>query len=118
MKIYQVFIYIMTEERIPTKFLKNVEGVRDLYEIRVEHLVVPTAVPTNSRIGMVHRNEALGLHLQSKAITSQRKENNCQCNGLIQKCGGSDVIWNTTSDNIMRIVKRRCRDCLRHHNRL
>lgn len=37
MKIYQVFIYIMTTERIPTKFLKNVEGVKDLYEIRVEH---------------------------------------------------------------------------------
>lgn len=37
MKIYQVFIYIMTVERIPTKFLKNVEGVKDLYEIRVEH---------------------------------------------------------------------------------
>lgn len=37
MKIYQVFIYIMTEERIPAKFLRNVEGVKDLYEIRVEH---------------------------------------------------------------------------------
>lgn len=37
MKIYQVFMYIMTVERIPTKFLKNVEGVKDLYEIRVEH---------------------------------------------------------------------------------
>lgn len=37
MKIYQVFMYIMTVERVPTKFLKNVEGVKDLYEIRVEH---------------------------------------------------------------------------------
>ena len=37
MKIYQVFMYIITVERIPTKFLKNVEGVKDLYEIRVEH---------------------------------------------------------------------------------
>lgn len=37
MKIYQVFIYIMTEEKIPIKFLRNVEGVKDLYEIRVEH---------------------------------------------------------------------------------
>lgn len=37
MKIYQVFIYIMTEERVPAKFLRNVEGVKDLYEIRVEH---------------------------------------------------------------------------------
>lgn len=37
MKIYQVFIYIMTIEKVPTKFLKNVEGVKDLYEIRIEH---------------------------------------------------------------------------------
>lgn len=37
MKIYHVFIYIMTEERIPTKFLRNVEGTKDLYEIRVEY---------------------------------------------------------------------------------
>lgn len=37
MKIYQVFIYIMTTERIPIKFLKNIEGVKNLYEIRVEH---------------------------------------------------------------------------------
>lgn len=37
MKIYQVFIYIMTVEKVPTKFLKNVEGVKDLYEIRIEH---------------------------------------------------------------------------------
>lgn len=37
MKIYQVFIYIMTQERIPAKFLRSIEGVKDLYEIRIEH---------------------------------------------------------------------------------
>lgn len=37
MKIYQVFIYIMTSERIPSKFLRSIDGVKDLYEIRVEH---------------------------------------------------------------------------------
>ena len=37
MKIYQVFIYIMSEEIIPVKFLKKIEGVKDLYEIRIEH---------------------------------------------------------------------------------
>lgn len=37
MKIYQVFIYIMTEEKIPVKFLRSIEGVNNLYEIRVEH---------------------------------------------------------------------------------
>lgn len=37
MKIYHVFIYIMTIEKVPVKFLKNIEGVKDLYEIRVEH---------------------------------------------------------------------------------
>lgn len=37
MKIYQVFMFIMTEERVPVKFLRNIEGVKDLYEIRVEH---------------------------------------------------------------------------------
>lgn len=36
MKIYYVFMYIMTTERIPTKFLKSIEGAKDLYEIRVE----------------------------------------------------------------------------------
>lgn len=36
-KIYYVFLYIMTEEQIPTKFLRNVEGVKDLYEIRIEY---------------------------------------------------------------------------------
>ena len=37
MKIYQVFIYIMSEDIIPVKFLKKIEGVKDLYEIRIEH---------------------------------------------------------------------------------
>ena len=37
MKIYQVFVYIMSEEIIPVKFLKKIEGVKDLYEIRIEH---------------------------------------------------------------------------------
>ena len=37
MKIYQVFIYIMSEDIIPVKFLKEIEGVKDLYEIRIEH---------------------------------------------------------------------------------
>lgn len=37
MKIYQVFLFIMTEERVPVKFLRNIEGVKDLYEIRIEH---------------------------------------------------------------------------------
>ena len=37
MKIYQVFIYIMTSERIPAKFLRSIEGTKDLYEIRIEH---------------------------------------------------------------------------------
>lgn len=27
----------MTEEMVPAKFLRNIEGVKDLYEIRVEH---------------------------------------------------------------------------------
>ena len=36
MKIYYVFMYIMTNENIPAKFLKSIEGVNDLYEIRVE----------------------------------------------------------------------------------
>lgn len=38
MKIYQVFIYIMTVERIPAKFLRSIDGAKDLYEIRVEHV--------------------------------------------------------------------------------
>ena len=33
-KIYQVFIYIMTLEMIPNIYLKSIEGVRGLYEIR------------------------------------------------------------------------------------
>ncbi len=37
MKIYQVFIYIMSEDIIPVKFLKKIDGVKDLYEIRIEH---------------------------------------------------------------------------------
>lgn len=37
MKIYQVFIYIMSEDIIPVKFLKKIEGIKDLYEIRIEH---------------------------------------------------------------------------------
>lgn len=36
MKIYQVFMLIMTEEVIPSKFLKRIEGTKDLYEIRIE----------------------------------------------------------------------------------
>ena len=31
MKIYQVFIYIMSEDIIPVKFLKKIERVKDLY---------------------------------------------------------------------------------------
>ena len=37
MKIYQVFIYIMSEDIIPVKFLNKIEGDKDLYEIRIEH---------------------------------------------------------------------------------
>ena len=35
-KIYQIFIYIMTQEQVPAKFLKSIIGVVGLYEIRVE----------------------------------------------------------------------------------
>lgn len=35
-KVYQVFIYIMTQEQVPVKFLKAITGVAGLYEIRVE----------------------------------------------------------------------------------
>ena len=35
-KVYQVFIYIMTLEQAPVKFLKAITGVTGLYEIRVE----------------------------------------------------------------------------------
>lgn len=36
-KIYEVFIYIMSEERIPSKFFKNITSYPGLYEIRVEY---------------------------------------------------------------------------------
>ena len=35
-KIYQIFIYIMTQEQVPAKFLKSIIGVVGLFEIRVE----------------------------------------------------------------------------------
>lgn len=35
-KFYEVFIYIMTLEVIPSIYLRSVEGVKGLYEIRVE----------------------------------------------------------------------------------
>ncbi len=35
-KIYQVFLYIMTTEKLSTKFFKAVKGSKSLYEIRVE----------------------------------------------------------------------------------
>ena len=35
-KIYQVFIYIMTLEKIPVSYFKSIETVQGLYEIRVE----------------------------------------------------------------------------------
>lgn len=35
-KVYQVFIYIMTQEQVSVKFLKAITGVAGLYEIRVE----------------------------------------------------------------------------------
>ena len=35
-KFYEVFIYIMTLEVIPSTYLRSVEGVKGLYEIRVE----------------------------------------------------------------------------------
>ena len=35
-KMYQIFIYIMTQEQVPVKFLKAITGVAGLYEIRVE----------------------------------------------------------------------------------
>ncbi|MBQ0061423.1 MAG: type II toxin-antitoxin system RelE/ParE family toxin [Bacteroidales bacterium] len=35
-KIYKVFIYIMVEQVIPSQFFKSIEGVKGLYEIRVE----------------------------------------------------------------------------------
>ena len=35
-KIYQVFLYIMTLEIVPSTYLRNIEGEQGLYEIRVE----------------------------------------------------------------------------------
>ena len=35
-KIYQVFLYIMTLQVVPVTFLKRVEGVPGLFEIRME----------------------------------------------------------------------------------
>lgn len=37
MKIYQVFMYIMTTEVVPAKFLRKIEGKSNLYEIRIEY---------------------------------------------------------------------------------
>lgn len=35
-KIYQIFLFIMTMERIPEKYLKAIVSTKGLYEIRVE----------------------------------------------------------------------------------
>ena len=35
-KIYQVFIYIMTLEKIPISYFRSIESVQGLYEIRIE----------------------------------------------------------------------------------
>lgn len=35
-KIYQIFIYIMTLEQVPTKYLKAITNVKGLFEIRIE----------------------------------------------------------------------------------
>lgn len=35
-KIYQVFLFIMTLEIIPTTYLKSITGVAGLFEIRIE----------------------------------------------------------------------------------
>lgn len=35
-KIYQVFIYIMTLEKIPSLYFKSIDGIQGLYEIRIE----------------------------------------------------------------------------------
>ena len=35
-KFYEVFIYIMTLEMIPSVYMKSVEGVKGLFEIRIE----------------------------------------------------------------------------------
>ena len=38
-KMYQIFIYIMTLEQIPEKYLKSVTGVQGLFEIRIEEII-------------------------------------------------------------------------------
>ena len=35
-KIYQIFLYIMTLQVVPKTFLKSIEGVPGLFEIRIE----------------------------------------------------------------------------------
>jgi phage-related protein len=35
-KFYEVFIYIMTLEVVPRSFLRSIEGVKGLFEIRIE----------------------------------------------------------------------------------
>ncbi|MDR0987899.1 MAG: type II toxin-antitoxin system RelE/ParE family toxin [Prevotellaceae bacterium] len=35
-KIYQIFMYIMTQEHIPAKYFSSIVGVQGLFEIRVE----------------------------------------------------------------------------------
>ena len=35
-KFYEIFLYIMTLESIPAVYFRSVEGVRGLFEIRVE----------------------------------------------------------------------------------
>lgn len=35
-KIYQIFIYIMTLEQVPAKYLKAITNVKGLFEIRIE----------------------------------------------------------------------------------
>ena len=35
-KFYEVFIYIMTLEEIPSTFFRSIEGVKGLFEIRIE----------------------------------------------------------------------------------
>ena len=35
-KIYQIFVYIMTLEQVPGKYLKAITTVKGLYEVRVE----------------------------------------------------------------------------------
>ena len=35
-KVYQIFIYIMTLEKVPVKYLKAIANTKGLFEIRVE----------------------------------------------------------------------------------